>query len=62
MIGTHEYAKKIGVSDGTVRRWCEKGYLKGAERDGLGKPWRIPENAEPPAFRNKKRVASQEKE
>lgn len=59
MIGTHECAKKMGVSDGTIRRWCEKGYLKGAERDGFGQPWRIPENAEPPAFRNKKRTEEQ---
>ena len=60
MIGVHEYAKKIGVTDSTIRRWCQEKYLKGVERDGIGRPWRIPENTEPPAFRNKKRIKLQD--
>ena len=35
-----EIAKKVMVSDGTVIRWCNKGYFPNAFR--VGSSWRIP--------------------
>lgn len=52
MLGVLAFAEKYGVSEDTVRRWCRKGKISGAEQDGNRKPWRIPEDAVPPR-RNK---------
>ena len=41
-------AKKWGVSENTLRRWLREGLIPGAEQDGKGRPWRIPEDAECP--------------
>lgn len=54
MIGVPEYAKKHGVEDETVRKWCRSGKLIGAEQDGKWKPWRIPIDAVPPSKKRKK--------
>lgn len=48
MIGIPAFAEKFGVNEDTVRRWCRNGQISGAEQDGPGKPWRIPETAQPP--------------
>lgn len=40
---TSEAAKKLGVSDQTIRRMCERGKFKGASRAGGDGHWRIPE-------------------
>ena len=54
MIGVPEYAKKHGVEDETVRKWCRSGKLIGAEQDGKWKPWRIPIDAVPPSKKRNK--------
>lgn len=48
MVGVSVFAEKYNVSEDTVRRWCREGKIPGAEQDGKGKPWRIPEDAVPP--------------
>jgi predicted site-specific integrase-resolvase len=54
MQGTPEFAKKWGVKQSTVSKWCREGKIPGAEQDGPGKPWRIPDDAKPPkTFRGK---------
>lgn len=40
---TGEAAKKLGLSDQTIRRMCERGKFKGASRVGGSGHWRIPE-------------------
>lgn len=55
MIGVSAFAKKYGVSEDTVRKWCrEKKIL--AEQDGKWKPWRIDENAIPPTKKKPQRT------
>jgi len=54
MLSTLDVARKYGVSLTTVRKWCERGLLPGAELVGirLRATWVIPESAlvgfEPP--------------
>lgn len=48
MMGAPEAADIWGYSPDTVRRWCREGKIPGAEQDGRGRPWRIPDNAQPP--------------
>lgn len=47
-MGAREAAKKYGVSQKTVEKWCREGKLKGATQDKKGSPWHIPKNATPP--------------
>lgn len=54
-MGTSEAASLWGVTQATVQRWCREGLLLGAEQDAPAKPWRIPKNATPPKFFNKRR-------
>ena len=54
MIGAPEFAKKVGASESTVCKWCREGKIPGAEQDGYGKPWRIPEDAVAPKRKNAK--------
>lgn len=51
MIGVPAFSERFNVNPDTVRRWCREGKIPGAEQDGKGKPWRIPEDAVPPQFR-----------
>lgn len=44
-LTTSEYAQMHGVSSQTVRNWCEKRRLEGAEL--LQGEWRIPRSAKP---------------
>lgn len=44
-IGTSEAAKRLGVKRETVARWCRENRIPGAEQDGIGKPWHIPESS-----------------
>ena len=48
VLGVPAFAEKFGVSEDTVRRWCREGKIPGAEQDGKGRPWRIPDDAVPP--------------
>lgn len=43
-IGTKEAAKRLGVTQSTVARYCREGKIKGAEQDEKGCPWHIPES------------------
>ena len=46
--GTKKFAKKWGVSQETVARWCRENKIPGATQDGKGSPWHIPKNARKP--------------
>lgn len=54
MIGVPAFSEKFDVNPDTVRRWCREGKIPGAEQDGKGKPWRIPDDAVPPKSRKTK--------
>lgn len=43
-IGTKEAAERLGLKQSTVARLCREGKIKGAEQDGKGSPWHIPES------------------
>ena len=47
LLSTTEVAERYSVTPKTVRRWCSRGYLRGAFREisGSGAPWRIPSEA-----------------
>ena len=47
-MGTKEAAKKWGVNQSTVSRWCREGKIDGAEQDAKGSPWHIPKDAKKP--------------
>ena len=47
-IGTKEAAKKWGVSQVTVQKWCREGKIEGATQDKKGSPWHIPKDAKSP--------------
>lgn len=47
-ISTNTFAEKWGCTPDTVRKWCRKKEIKGAEQDRKGSTWRIPIEAEPP--------------
>lgn len=47
-IGTREFAKKYGISQQTVSKWCREGKIIDATQDAKGSPWHIPKDAMPP--------------
>ena len=47
-MGTKEAAKKWGVSQQTVAKWCREDRIKGATQDKPGSPWHIPKDAKKP--------------
>ncbi len=54
MMGVPEAARAWGYSPNTVRKWYREGKIPGAEQDGPGKPWRIPDHVQPPTRRHRK--------
>lgn len=44
VIGTKEAAERLGIKQDTVAKMCREGKIKGAEHDGKGSPWHIPES------------------
>jgi hypothetical protein len=44
MLSTTEYAAHAGIRPGTVRKWCARGELQGARKDGAD-DWQIPATA-----------------
>lgn len=52
-MSTAETAEKWGVSERSVRNYCNDGRVDGAVL--IGKIWRIPENAAKPERLNKNR-------
>lgn len=53
-MGTKEAAKKWGVTQTTVQKWCREGKICGATQDRKGSPWHIPKNAQSPQEKKKK--------
>ncbi len=53
-ISSAELAKKWGITDRSVRKYCADGKISGAYLSG--KTWNIPENAEKPPRKPRKRV------
>lgn len=47
-MGTGEAEKLWGRPSAVVSKACREGRIKGAEKDGPGKPWRIPVDAPNP--------------
>ena len=47
-MGTKEAAKKFGVTQKTVEKWCRDGKIAGATQDKKGSPWHIPKSAKKP--------------
>ncbi len=47
-MSTSEAEKLWGRSAAAVSKACREGRIKGAEKDGPGKPWRIPVGAPNP--------------
>jgi hypothetical protein len=41
MVSTREFALARGVKDGTVRKWCARGLLAGAQKNAAD-DWEIP--------------------
>ena len=52
-IGTSEAAKKWGVNQNTVQKWCREGKIIGATQDKKGSPWHIPKNAKKPCLKRR---------
>ena len=52
-IGTNEAAKKWGVNQNTVQKWCREGKIIGATQDKKGSPWHIPKNAKKPCLKRR---------
>jgi hypothetical protein len=44
MLSTREFAETRVAQDGTVRKWCARGELPGAHKNGAD-DWQIPANA-----------------
>lgn len=44
VIGTKEAAERLGIKQDTVAKMCREGKIKGAEHDGKGSHWHIPES------------------
>ena len=55
-MGTKEAAKKWGVTQETVQKWCREGKIEGATQDKKGSPWHIPKNAKIPVVRGEKQL------
>lgn len=53
-IGTKEAAERLGLAQSTVAKFCREGKIKGAEQDGKGSPWHIPESTIEELLRNRK--------
>ena len=51
-IGTKEAAKRWGVSQGTVAKWCRENRIPNATQDKKGSPWHIPADAQDPRLKN----------
>ena len=47
-MGTREAAKKRGVPQATVQRWCREKKIDGATQDKKGSPWHIPKDTASP--------------
>jgi len=41
-VGTREAAKRLGVTQSTVAKYCRLCLLEGATQDDKGSPWHIP--------------------
>jgi len=54
-ISTAEAAKKWGLTDRAVRKYCSEGRIQGAFL--TGKTWNVPEYASPPERKNAKRFS-----
>ncbi len=54
-MSTSEAEKRWGRSTAAVSKACREGRIKGAEKDGPGKPWRIPAGAPNPFGKGEKR-------
>lgn len=54
-IGTSEAAERLGIKRETVARWCREKKIPGAEQDGIGKPWHIPESSIDEMVKKKKK-------
>lgn len=52
-LSVHEIAKKWKVSERSVRHYCAKGRVEGALL--IGKTWNIPEHAQKPERKNKRK-------
>lgn len=52
-IGTKEVAKKFGVKQETVRKWCREGKIPNATQDKKGSAWHIPSDVKRPERRKK---------
>ena len=47
-MGTKEAAELWGVTQQTVRKWCQEEKIAGVTQDKKGSPWHIPKDAKPP--------------
>lgn len=61
-MGTKEAAKKWGVTQDLVARWCRAGKIDGAEQDAKGSTWRLPADATRPGTSRKKQISEKETE
>lgn len=59
-MGTKEAAKKWGVTQDLVARWCRAGKIDGAEQDAKGSPWRLPADATKPGTARRKQTTEKE--
>ena len=61
-MGTKEAAKKWGVTQDLVARWCRAGKIDGAEQDAKGSTWQLPADATRPGTSRKKQISEKETE
>ena len=54
-MGTKEASAQWGYTPATIRTWCNKGMIEGADHDGPGSPWHIPRDAVCPKKIKKKK-------
>ncbi len=53
--GTNEMAKRWGVTQRTVAKWCREGKILGATQDKKGSTWHIPVDAISPLENKRKK-------